>query len=68
MKSIQIKKYFLSQNQVKFISNNLIDEIKIDKISNDSPFFSLKDEIVGENKRSKINKIVNYLKKKRADK
>ena len=63
----QIKKYFLSQNQVKFISNNLIDEIKIDKISNDSPFFSLKDEIVGENKRSKINKIVNYLKKKRAD-
>ena len=63
----QIKKYFLSQNQVKFISNNLIDEIKIDKISNESPFFSLKDEIVGENKRSKINKIVNYLKKKRAD-
>ena len=63
----QIKKYFLSQNQVKFISNNLIDEIKIDKISNDAPFFSLKDEIVGENKRSKINKIVNYLKKKRAD-
>ena len=63
----QIKKYFLSQNQVKFISNNLIDEIKIDKISNDAPFFSLKDEIVGENKRSKINKIVNYLKKKKAD-
>ena len=63
----QIKKYFLNQNQVKFISNNLIDEIKIDKISNDAPFFSLKDEIVGENKRSKINKIVNYLKKKRAD-
>ena len=63
----QIKKYFLSQNQVKFISNNLIDEIKNEKISNESPFFSLKDEIVGENKRSKINKIVNYLKKKRAD-
>ena len=63
----QIKKYFLSQNQVKFISNNLIDEIKIDKISNDAPFFSLKDEIVGENKRSKIHKIVNYLKKKGAD-
>jgi Xaa-Pro aminopeptidase len=63
----QIKKYFLRQNQVKFISNNLIDEIKIDKISNDAPFFSLKDEIVGENKRSKIHKIVNYLKKKGAD-
>ncbi|MDC0326814.1 aminopeptidase P family protein [Candidatus Pelagibacter sp.] len=63
----QIKKYFLRQNQVKFISNNLIDEIKVNKISSGAPFFSLKDEIVGENKKSKVNKIANYLKKKKVD-
>ena len=63
----QIKKYFLRRNQVKLISNNLIDEIKAHKIDKQLPFFSLKDEIVGENKKSKINKIVNYLKKKKAD-
>ena len=63
----QIKKYFLNYNQVKFISNNLIDEIKTEKINKEVPFFSLKDEIVGENIKSKINKIVNYLKEKKTD-
>jgi Xaa-Pro aminopeptidase len=63
----QIKNYFLKYNKVKFISNNLIDEIKNQKIVNNIPFFSLKDEIVGENSKSKINKIINYLKKNKAD-
>ena len=63
----QIKNYFLKFNKVKFISNNLIDELKTQKISNNIPFFSIKDEIVGENSKSKINKIVNYLKKNKAD-
>ena len=63
----QIKKFFLKHNQIKFISNNLIDEIKTQKVINNLPFFSLKDEIVGENSKSKINKIVNYLKKNKAD-
>ena len=63
----QIKSYFLKHNKVKFLSNNLIDEIKTQKIKNKIPFFSLKDEIVGENSKSKINKIVNYLKKNKAD-
>ena len=49
----QIKKYFLRRNQVKLISNNLIDEIKSHKIDKQLPFFSLKDEIVGENKKFK---------------
>ena len=61
----QIKKYFLKQNQVKFIPNNLVDEIKVNKVSKVLPFFSLKDEIIGESKRSKINKIAIYLKKKK---
>merc|ERR1711966_300010 len=59
----QIKNYFLKHNKVRFLSNNLIDEIKKQKIENKIPFFSLKDKTVGENRKSKINKIVNYLKK-----
>jgi Xaa-Pro aminopeptidase len=63
----QIKSFFLKNNKIKFLSNNLIDEIKNQKIIKSIPFFSLKDEIVGENIKSKINKIVNYLKKNKAD-
>ena len=63
----QIKNYFLKNNKIKFLSNNLIDEIKNQKVIKSSPFFSLKDEIVGESSKSKINKIVNHLKKNKAD-
>jgi len=63
----QIKNYFLKNNQIKFLSNNLIDEIKNQKVVKNIPFFSLKDEIVGESRKSKINKIINYLKKNKAD-
>jgi Xaa-Pro aminopeptidase len=63
----QIKNYFLKNNKVKFLSNNLIDEIKTKKIIDNIPFFSLKNEIIGENSKSKINKIINYLKKNKAD-
>jgi Xaa-Pro aminopeptidase len=63
----QLKNYFLKHNKVKFLSNNLIDEIKNKKILKNIPFFSIKDEIIGENRKSKINKIINYLKKNKAD-
>jgi Xaa-Pro aminopeptidase len=63
----QIKNYFLRNNQIKFLSNNLIDEIENHKVVKSIPFFSLKDEIVGESRKSKINKIINYLKKNKAD-
>ncbi len=63
----QIKNYFLKHNKVKFLSNNLVDEIKTQKVKKYIPFFLLKDEIVGENSKSKINKIINYLKKSKAD-
>ncbi len=63
----QIRNYFLKYNKVKFLSNNLIDEIKTQKVKNNIPFFSLKDEIVGESSKSKINKIINYLKKNKVD-
>jgi len=63
----QITNYFLKNNKIKFLSNNLIDEIKKQKNVKSVPFFSLKDKIVGENSKSKINTIVNYLKKNKAD-
>jgi Xaa-Pro aminopeptidase len=63
----QIKNYFLKNNQIKFLSNNLIDEIKKHKVVTSIPFFSLKDEIVGESRKSKISKIVNFLKKNKTD-
>ncbi len=63
----QIKKFFLKKNKVKFIQNNLIDEIEYQKINDNSPFFSLNKNIVGETHSSKINKITKYLKKNNFD-
>jgi Xaa-Pro aminopeptidase len=59
----QINKFFTKKNKIKFINNNLIDEIENKKINNNYPFFSLKTRIVGEDSASKINKISKYLKK-----
>ncbi len=63
----QINKFFNKNNKIKFIKNNLVDEIKINKISNNIPFFSLNKNIVGESSASKINRISKYLKKKNSD-
>ena len=40
----QIKNYFLKNNKIKFITKNLIDEIKKEKENFNTPFFSLKKE------------------------
>ena len=63
----QIKNYFLKNNKVKFIDQNLIDKIKKQKSSFSTPFFSLNKNITGESINSKINKISKYLKKKKTD-
>ena len=63
----QIKNYFLKYNKIKYINNNLIDEIKKQKEIFDLPFFSLNKNIVGESVSSKINKISKYLKKNKSD-
>jgi Xaa-Pro aminopeptidase len=63
----QAKKFFLKNNKIKFLDNNLIDEIKKQKIKDDFPFFKLNKDIVGENNISKINKISKYLKKNKSD-
>jgi len=63
----QIKKYFLKNNKIKFIDQNLIDEIQKEKVNDKFPFFSLDKSIVGESYISKINKISKYLKKNKSD-
>ena len=63
----QIKKNFLTRNKIKFIKNNLIDEIESQKIKDDFPFFSLDKNITGESSKSKINKISQYLTKNKSD-
>ena len=63
----QINKFFIKKNKVKFIDNNLIDEIKHEKIKDNFPFFLLNKDIVGESHNSKINKISKYLKKNKSD-
>ena len=63
----QIKKYFLKYNKVKFIKENLIDQIEKKKVEKSFPFFSLKKNIVGETSNSKLIKISNYLKKNKSD-
>ena len=63
----QIKKNFTKKNKIKFINNNLIDEIVKKKINDNFLFFSLSDDITGESTTSKINKISNYLKKNKSD-
>jgi Xaa-Pro aminopeptidase len=63
----QIKKFFLKNNKIKFINNNLIDEIESKKIKDDFPFFTLNKKIVGESYYTKINKISKYLKKNKSD-
>ncbi len=63
----QINNYFLKNNKIKYINNNLVDEIKKEKVNFKIPFFSLDKNIVGESSNSKINKISKYLKKNKSD-
>ena len=63
----QIKKFFLKNNKIKLINQNLIDEIDKKKIKDNLPFFSLETKIVGESSASKINRISEYLKKNKSD-
>ena len=63
----QIKKFFTKKNKIKFIDNNLVDEIEIQKVNSNFPFFSLKKNIVGQSYSSKIIKISKYLKKNKSD-
>ena len=53
----QIKKFFLKFNNIKFINENLIDQIEKFKVDGTYPFFHLNKNIIGESQNSKLNKI-----------
>ena len=63
--STQIKKFFLKNNKIKIVEKNLVDEIWKFNISSGKKFFSIDKSIVGEDFKSKINRVVKYLKKNR---
>ena len=65
--SSQIKKFFIKNNKIKIINKNLIDEISRKKDNLSKPFFSINDKIIGENFKSKIKKIKNFLRKNKSD-
>ncbi len=63
----QINKFFLKLNKVKFINENLIDQIEKFKINDTHSFFHLNKNIVGESRNSKLTKVSRYLKKNKSD-
>ena len=58
---------FFSNNKVKLINKNLIDEIIKYKKKKDKPFYSLNKKIVGESHQSKLSKLIKILKKNKLD-
>ncbi len=65
--STQIKKFFYKNNKVKLIESNLIDQIYQRKVKLSKPFFSLNNKVVGEDYKTKIEKIRKYLNKNKSD-
>ena len=61
-----LNKYFINNNLVS-IDQNLVDEIYKFKEKKTKPFYSLDKKIVGEDYRSKISKVVRFLKNNKAD-
>ena len=63
----QVNKFFLKHNEIKIINTNLIDEIFSKYTHNKKSFYSLSDNITGENYLEKINKISRILIKENSD-
>ena len=65
--SLQIKRFFLKNNNIKEIPFNLIDKIHKNSLSKTKPFFSLDEKIVGESHLKKITRVSKFLKKNKSD-
>ncbi|MDC3120541.1 aminopeptidase P family protein, partial [Candidatus Pelagibacter sp.] len=63
----QISKFFLKFNHIKFINENLIDQVEKFKIKDTYQFFHLNKNIVGESRNSKLNKISTHLIRNNSD-
>ena len=65
--SNKLKNYFSNNVTLVSINENLIDKIYKNKLKKTKPFFSLPKKITGESHKSKIKKIINFLKLNKAD-
>ena len=63
----QLKKFFKKNNKVKEINLNLIDNISNKLKLKTKPFFSLKNEVVGESHDSKLKRVSNFLKRNKSN-
>ena len=60
----QVKKFFLKNNKIKILNQNLVDKISGKYKASQKPFFSISDTVNGENFKRKIKKISHILRKK----
>ena len=65
--SDHIRKFFLKNNRVTIINENLVDNIFKPKEKKIIPFYSLDKKVTGENHLQKIQKILSFLRKERLD-
>ena len=65
--SDQIKRFFLKNNTVTAINENLVDNIFKTKKKKVIPFYSLDKRVTGEDHSRKIQKILSFLRKERLD-
>ena len=65
--SKKLKYYFSKNNKLISVDNNLVDKIFKNTSKQKKPFFSLHKKITGEGHKSKIKKIINFLKLNKAD-
>ena len=65
--SDQVKKFFLKNNRVTIINENLVDNIFKTKKKKINPFYSLDKRVTGEDHSRKIQKILSFLSKERLD-
>jgi Xaa-Pro aminopeptidase len=63
----QLKYFFSNKTKIKLINIDLIDKIYSSKVNQSKPFYSLKKEITGEDHKSKIRKVRNFIKSNKAD-
>mgnify|MGYP001193977428 CR=1 FL=1 len=65
--SEQIKKFFLKNNKVTIINENLVDNIRKRQNKKSLPFYSINKKISGESHLQKISRVATYLKKNKSD-
>jgi Xaa-Pro aminopeptidase len=65
--SKQIKKFFLKNNKITLIQENLVDKISKTQNKKRFSFYSIKKTIAGESHHKKISKVSSFLKKNKHD-